>query len=72
MREKRSPGERSDTRDDVETVPAYRFAHAGYEMNGLLELQLLPARHPISQKSASSLVASLKIAINSASRAGVA
>jgi hypothetical protein len=31
-----------------------------------------PARQPISQKSASSRVASLKIAISSASRAGVA
>ena len=27
---KRSPGERSDTRDSLERAPAYRCAHAGY------------------------------------------
>ena len=73
MREKRSPGERSDTRDDAETIPAYRSAHAGYEPSVVARtVQRVPTRHPISQKSASSLVASLKIAISSASRAGVA
>ena len=43
------------------------------ELRGVARMAYrLPARQPISQKSASSRVASLKIAINSASRAGVA
>jgi hypothetical protein len=37
-----------------------------------LDVRAWPARQPISQKSVSSRVASLKIAISSASRAGVA
>ena len=65
----RSPESKSFSLENV-SVPNADGARC--ERHRSVTVQRLPTRHPISQKSASSRVASLKIAISSASRAGVA
>jgi hypothetical protein len=47
----RSPGERSDTRDHVERIPAYRCAHAGYDVT-LCELICSSCKHNLRRQPA--------------------